>query len=362
MSDSAAEERRIKAAERQARLLAKSQARLEKITGAAKGEGRIISDSSVGISSSSSSPKQSKPQPVNLSAPRPPSSLADINNLGGEGDPAEIDLASLNGNSSLQQQLAALQGGGGGGEGGGGDLFSQMMAQMAAGGPQGGAGQNPFAAFGGGGGGVGGTASNPFAQQSAQTPVASPPQPKTFLDKVFPLIHLLAMVGLAVYSVVWWEPSKRFGLYGQSELQGIDWSAWGALASTRPKNSGIVGQLVGGQLAEIPLLWMFVSVELVLQTSRIFLLRNRAPTPSMLNSVLPLLSQFSPQLGLVLTTLTKYFQLFSTCLNDLAVLIFVIGIVILIGQFKSPSSPSDGYVQVVQDVTNSILEKAKGDL
>ena len=44
MSDTAAEERRAKAAERQARLLAKSQARLEKITGAAKGEGRIISD------------------------------------------------------------------------------------------------------------------------------------------------------------------------------------------------------------------------------------------------------------------------------------------------------------------------------
>jgi len=44
MSDTAAEERRVKAAERQARLLAKSQARLEKITGAAKGEGRIISD------------------------------------------------------------------------------------------------------------------------------------------------------------------------------------------------------------------------------------------------------------------------------------------------------------------------------
>ena len=46
MSDpnAAAEERRVKAAERQARLLAKSQARLDKITGAAKGEGRIISD------------------------------------------------------------------------------------------------------------------------------------------------------------------------------------------------------------------------------------------------------------------------------------------------------------------------------
>ncbi|GAA5952131.1 hypothetical protein JCM3765_005205 [Sporobolomyces pararoseus] len=358
MSDSAAEERRVKAAERQARLLAKSQARLEKITGAAKGEGRIISDSSVGISSS---PKQPPPA---AAAPRPPRSLADINNLDGAGgggeDPAEIDLASLNG--SFQQQLAALNGGGGAGAGAapqGGDLFSQMMAQMAAGGA---GGQNPFAAFGeAGAGGANSAASNPFAQQQTQSP-PPPPQPKTFLDKVFPLIHLLAMVGLAIYSVIWWEPSKRFGLYGSSEFAGIDWSAWGALASKRqPKDTGIVGQVLGTQLAEIPLLWMFVSVELVLQTSRIFLLRNRAPTPSMLNSILPLLSQFSPQLGLILETLNKYFQLFSTCLNDLAVLIFTIGIFILIGQYKSGGG-NNGYIQVVQDVTNSIVEKAKGDL
>lgn len=45
MSDeAAAEERRQKAAARQAKLLAKSKDRLEKITGAAKGEGRFVTD------------------------------------------------------------------------------------------------------------------------------------------------------------------------------------------------------------------------------------------------------------------------------------------------------------------------------
>ncbi|GAA6025452.1 hypothetical protein JCM11491_000364 [Sporobolomyces phaffii] len=360
MSDAAAEERKAKAAERQARLLAKSQARLEKITGAAKGEGRIISDSSVGIA-----PAARAATPV--AAPRAPTSLADVNN---QDDPAEIDLAALHGAKGLQQQLAALGGGGGAagdlpgfGQPGapGGDLFAQMMAQMAGpGGAPGQGGQNPFAAMAGAGGGAGGAAgSNPFAQQPPVSPF--PPQPKTFLDKVFPLVHLVAMVGLAVYAVVWWEPSRRFGLYGASETQGIDWSAWGALASRRPRDAGIVDQVVGMQLAEIPLLWMFVSVELVLQTSRIFLLRNRASAPGILNSILPLLSQFSPQLGLVLQTGTRYLALFSTCLNDLAVLVFCIGIVILIGQFKS-GAPGAATIQVVQDATNSILEKAKGDL
>ncbi|GAA5827209.1 hypothetical protein JCM5353_007978 [Sporobolomyces roseus] len=351
MSDTAAEERRAKAAERQARLLAKSQARLEKITGAAKGEGRIISDSSVGIAPRTAA-----------SNPPAPTSLADINN---EDDPAEIDLASLNGAKGLQQQLAQMGGGFPGMMGqenagaDGGDMFSQMLAQMQAGGGPGG-GQNPFAAMGGMGGGLGQPgANNPFAGQ--QPPVSPfPPQPKTFLDKIFPLIHLVAMVGLAVYAVVWWEPSRRFGLYGASETSGIDWSAWGALASKRPKDAGIVGQMVGMQLAEIPLLWMFISVELVLQTSRIFLLRNRAAAPGILNSILPLLSQFSPQLGLVLQTGARYLSLFTTCLNDLAVLIFCIGIVIMVGHYKS-GAPA-GAVHIIQDATNSILEKAKGDL
>lgn len=271
MSDSAAEERRVKAAERQARLLAKSQARLEKITGAAKGEGRIISDCT-----SLSLPKLSTRSPTDVNcfcvatvgiapqaktaAPPAPSSLADVNN---QDDPAEIDLASLQGAKGLQQQLAALGGGAGGempgfgGPGQGGDLFSQMMAQMAAGGGPGGpggpggaaGGENPFAAMMGGGG------SNPFAPQQggAGVPPVSPfpPQPKTFLDKIFPLVHLVAMVGLAVYAVVWWEPSRRLGLYGAYETQGIDWAAWGALASRRPKDAGIVGQVIGKQLAEI---------------------------------------------------------------------------------------------------------------
>ncbi|GAA5897191.1 uncharacterized protein JCM6883_006611 [Sporobolomyces salmoneus] len=359
MSDSAAEERKAKAAERQARLLAKSQARLEKITGAAKGEGRIISDSAVGIAPS---PKQT----TAAASPRAPTSLADINN---QDDPAEIDLAALHGAKGLQQQFAALSGGAGGAGGEmpeGGDLFSQMMAQMAAGGGPNGAagGQNPFAGLAGLAGGADG--SNPFANSTAgggQPPVSpfAPPPPKTFLDKLFPLLHLLAMVGLAVYAVVWWEPSKRFGLYGASETQGIDWAAWGALASRRPKDAGVVGQVVGMQLAEIPLLWMFISIELVLQTSRIFLLRNRPSAPGMLSSILPLLSQFSPQLGLVLQTGTRYLALFSTCLNDLAVLVFCIGIVILIGHYKT-GAPGGTTVQIVKEATNSILEKAKGDL
>lgn len=81
----------------------------------------------------------------------------------------------------------------------------------------------------------------------------------------------------------------------------------------------------------------------------------------MLSSILPLLSQFSPQLGLVLQTGTRYLALFSTCLNDLAVLVFCIGIVILIGHYKT-GAPGGTTVQIVKEATNSILEKAKGDL
>lgn len=128
-------------------------------------------------------------------------------------------------------------------------MFSQMLAQMtqqAGGGGE--AGQNPFAAMGAmGGSGAGG--GNPFAPQQ-QTP--QPIEPKTFLDKVFPLIHLVSMVALAVYAVVWIEPSRRFGLYGSNEVKGIDWNAWGSLASRRPRDVGAVGQAIGAsQLGQV---------------------------------------------------------------------------------------------------------------
>ncbi|BGP42180.1 hypothetical protein JCM10450v2_006270 [Rhodotorula kratochvilovae] len=346
MSDAAAEERRAKAAARQAKLLAKSKERLDRIQGAAKGEGRVVSDSIGGIG----------PRPANVNPP-PPTSLSDINN---DDDPAEIDLATQSplsllgglggpaGGAAAQNPFAAFAGAEGGAPGD--DMFSQMMAQMMQGGAPG---------AGAGLGGGGGAPPNPFMQPPASP---FPPAPKTFLDRVFPLVHILAMVGLAVYVVAVYEPAKRLALYGWTgENGGVDWYAWGSLLSRQPRTieNAVSKKLGFGTLAEVPLLWMFVSVELVLQTTRLFLVRNRPAPPGILNSLLPLLSQFSPQLGLALQTGVRYLDLFTTCLNDLAVLVFCIGVVVLVGRWKAGAP---GAVEILEEAAGGLLNKVKGEL
>ncbi|BGP34080.1 hypothetical protein JCM10296v2_005895 [Rhodotorula toruloides] len=336
-----------RAAARQAKLLAKGKERLDKLTGAAKGEGRVVSDSVGGIA----------PRPVNVNPP-PPSTLADVNQ---DDDPAEVDLAS-------QSPLALFGGGGSAGAGfpgagaqnpfaaggaGGDDMFSQMLSQMmaGAGGPQAGAG----------GAGAGPAAgANPFMQGPPMSPF--PPAPKTFLDRIFPAIHLLAMVGLATYVVVVYEPAKRLAEYGWTGARdGIDWASWGALISRKPREAGVVADAIGlNGLAEVPLLWMFVSIELVLQTTRLFLLRNRPAPPGIINSLLPMLSQFSPQLAVAIQTGVRYLDIFSTFLNDLGVLIFCIGVVALVGRWKS-GEPT-GFVEVLADKTSEMLTRASEEL
>ncbi|GAA5918229.1 hypothetical protein JCM6882_003019 [Rhodosporidiobolus microsporus] len=340
-----------RAAARREKLLAKGKDRLDKITGTVKGEGRFVNESA-GL-------PPRIPDAVPGANPPAPTSLADINS---SDDPAEVDLASnplslLSGGGGAPGAnpfgaFPGLGGLGGGGEGGAGgeDPFMQMMQAMA---------QQ--------GGGAPGTAGAPSAaggQPMANPFLQPPPPPKTFLDRVFPLVHILAMVGLAAYAVVFLEPARRVAEYGWTGTHddGIDWSAWGALLSVKPRDHGAAAQAVGfRQLAEVPLLWMFISVELVLQTTRLFLLRNRPSPPGLLTSFLPLLSQFSPQLGLAIQTGVKYLDLFSTCLNDLAVLIFCIGVVVLVGRYKT-GAPTEGWLQAVQEKTNEMLEKAKGEL
>ncbi|GAA6046956.1 hypothetical protein JCM3770_003449 [Rhodotorula araucariae] len=352
MSDTAAEERRAKAAARQAKLLAKGKERLDRIQGAAKGEGRVVSDSIGGIA----------PRPASVNPPAP-TSLSDINN---NDDPAEIDLAAQSPLSLLAglggpgsgadagaNPFAAFMGAGAGagaeGAAPGDDMFSQMMAQMMQGGGPG----------AGAAGGMGGAPSNPFMQPPTSP---FPPAPKTFLDRVFPLVHILAMVGLAAYVVAVYEPAKRLALYGWTgENGGVDWYAWGSLLS-RPSRTieNAMSQKLGfGTLAEVPLLWMFVSVELVLQTTRLLLVRNRPAPPGILNSILPLLSQFSPQLGLALQTGVRYLDLFSTCLNDLAVLVFCIGVVVLFGRWKAGAP---GTVEILEEAAGGMIHKVAGEL
>lgn len=272
MSESdAATERKAAQAARQAKLQAKAQERLAKITGAAPA-GRVPTDgasrgetsellqraqltcctraAAIGISP--------RPTPA-ATAPAPPKSLAAED----DDDPAEVDLA-LDPRSAQRQPGAVspfafpgAEAGGGfpgmGGEGGE-DMFAQMMAQMS-GGAAGGPGMAGMGGMFGAPGAQGGA--SPFGPPQSPFPL----QPKSFLDRIFPLIHLLSMVALVLYAVGWIEPTRKLGAYGWMGAGGnVDWRAWGALAARKPAEAaGVVGKAVGLGLSEVvSVLLMFI--------------------------------------------------------------------------------------------------------
>lgn len=273
-------------------------------------------------------------------------------------------------------------------------MFAQMMQQMMAG--AGGAGAGAGAGAAGAGGAPPG---NPFMQPPTSP---FPPAPKTFLDRVFPLVHLVAMVGLAVYAVFVYEPAKRVTAYGWNGSDiGIDWKAWSVLLDHRPQETAVLQKIGIHSLAQVvrprfvmssgdtrltsfrataspldvrqrraraadhtPFPRPRTSPRWDLRTSRPLNSfrhpQNRPAPPGILNSVLPLLSQFSPQLGLAIQTGVRYFDLFSTCLNDLAVLICSIGLVVLVARWKV--GEPHGLIDILEDTASGVVNKVKGEL
>lgn len=273
MSEDAEATRKAAQAARQAKLQAKAQERLAKITGAAPA-GRVPTDGELPraahalLTLTSCGPAAAigiTPRPAATPAaaahgatPAPPRSLAAED----DDDPAEIDLAASHGPQAISPFAFGAAGEGlgegfpgmpGMGGAGGDDMFAQMLAQMTGGGGAGGAAGGMGGMFGGPAGaeGMGGPMGNPFA---APPTSPFPPRPKTLLDRIFPLIHLLSMVGLVVYAVGWMEPTRKAGAYGWLGQGGsVDWRAWGALAGRKPVEvlQGAVGKAAGVGLADV---------------------------------------------------------------------------------------------------------------
>jgi GET complex subunit GET2 len=67
-----------------------------------------------------------------------------------------------------------------------------------------------------------------------------PPKPKTLLQKLLPLLHLLSMVGIILFFIVWEEPRQFIATMNQQGGQGVvdvtdkfGWSRWETLSKSR---------------------------------------------------------------------------------------------------------------------------------
>jgi hypothetical protein len=208
----------------------------------------------------------------------------------------------------MQEQLAAMFGGvGGGAPGGDGQMpdFQKMMAQMMGmGGEPGqnllgdlddpaglGGAPNPFAnpdllsALGGAGGPPGAGGLPGFLGMPGMGGMGMGGG-KTRIDKYFPVVHFASVIVLALFTVIWWEPTLRSARF--SGLGGMDktLARWAGLAGGRGVVRVIKQEVLGGieilassESVDLciaddqPVFWAFATLELILQTTRFMILK-----------------------------------------------------------------------------------------
>lgn len=85
-----------------------------------------------------------------------------------------------------------------------------------------------------GGAGEGGPPA--FQFPGAGMGMAPPPKPKTLLQKLMPLIHVLAAWLLLAYFVLWKEPEAYEATTHGSELANSRWRRWAELGWKSPED------------------------------------------------------------------------------------------------------------------------------
>ncbi|EPB82101.1 hypothetical protein HMPREF1544_11183 [Mucor circinelloides 1006PhL] len=292
---------------RQQRILQSGESRLGKITGTAFPNRASVSPSP---SPSPSTSSINKPASVNT----PPSFRTQRRD---SDDPSE-ELGApqpLNDmNAMMNQQFASMFGGISGIPGSEGNAFSPAAALMANGahaeGQQ--ANMDPFqqlfanaAAAQGGQGGF-----NPAALLAtmaggggAEQPMTEEQQKIDRSQKYWNLLHFIMMIILGFYAVY------------------TEWTRAGSerFASLLSSNASVANY----PAIHVPLFWYFITIELGLQSARLFYQQGTMPPTS---TIATLATQLPHPLGSIITIFLRY-RLIWTCLSqDICILVFIIGL------------------------------------
>ncbi|XAO24713.1 hypothetical protein I312_103519 [Cryptococcus bacillisporus CA1280] len=323
-----------RAAARKAKILARGNAGLNKLAQSARGEeAQKLYPDSPNPSSNISTPgtdKESKqpqwaPQP-STSAPRSPQPQM------------SSDQAAMA--RQLEAMMSMLGTPGAQSSGGGAEMpdMSRLLAQMMgdpslASGPnaqgQGMIGDvdDPAGLGGMGPGGIPPNLSDLFGGAGAGDPSfpgfggagTGQQQGKGKVEKYFPLAHFISVILLAVFAVTWWEPALRMTAAFRTENVWAD--RW----------AGFAGRVKGlGEVEVLPIFWAFVTVELILQTSRLMILKSPPAPHSLLQNFLPVLP---PSISRPLLTGSRYLSLLSQTYKDGCLLIFMVGTTVVVADW-----------------------------
>ncbi|SNX86711.1 uncharacterized protein MEPE_05420 [Melanopsichium pennsylvanicum] len=350
-----AEAARLKREARKARILSKGSDRLARITNTGRGEGASA------YLKDNKSPLPSAPQPTSA-----PLGMAD------DDDPLEVDISTLAPQSPPRGEEAtnpfAMFGGAPGGLGMNGQQnpMEALMAMMQGAGAGGGSG-GPGVADGNGGqpdmsglppqlaammqqfgaGGPGGPGVATMSPNVVQT--------KSIGERAFDLAQALLVLTLAVVaaksSLFDFDRSsvvpdavnhafekvtpgfissgptnilRRWARLGYQKPSVEEWAPVSPLSST----SLLSADFLPGAMSTLPLFWIFLSLEMLLQAARIVIFSRKTPAPPSLLSTLTAMLPI-PNLHLAIKLISKYLALLNAFINDVSLLMFVFGLTVL---------------------------------
>ncbi|KAI9510688.1 hypothetical protein F5148DRAFT_534983 [Russula earlei] len=142
-------------------------------------------------------------------------------------------------------------------------------------------------------------------------------KPKRPIQKLLPILHVISVWALVAFFIVWREPEAFRARHSAVVPSGNTWSRWARLASSPAEQSawGI----------EIPFFWAFISLELALHSTRIFLDFDSTQSPLLLTLILPYLPM--PLSSIIMHGL-NYLHILGTLVDDLAAAVVAMGLFI----------------------------------
>ncbi|CAE6464234.1 unnamed protein product [Rhizoctonia solani] len=156
-------------------------------------------------------------------------------------------------------------------------------------------------------------------------PDSRPPRSKALLIRFLPLLHIIATVSLCVWFVVFGEPTAFASARGDELASSSSsiWSRWAVLARREPDSFGV---------HPMPFILVFITLQLILHSLSIFYDPTPIEPAGVLGMVIPHLPQPFPS---IITHSMKYIKLGGILLDDLSIVIFILGITVFVSSFKA---------------------------
>jgi len=147
-------------------------------------------------------------------------------------------------------------------------------------------------------------------------------KPKTLLQKLLPMVHILSVWLLFGFFVLWREPTLHsVSVPWQSDSPGGIWRRWAWLASETGGKEGV------WSVQNLPFMWAFITLELILFSFRVLSGFDPIAPPTMLSFVLPMLP---PQFSSLIMNGLRYLQMFGILLDDLAAALVAVGFMVVL--------------------------------